>query len=627
MKIQDSDFDSQGVGGRLIVLIRRPAVVLAALLISAFFLYGRILPAPFVYDDLELLIGSPLIKSLAAPLQNWQIAGTKLVTFLTFALNYALHGENTFGYHLVNVALHGFNAWFLYLLIRLFFKTPRLEDSLSQPNVIAFIAALIFLCHPLQTQAVSHIWQRTELLNAFFYFLTLLCYLQGRLQKQSGYFLLATLFFICGFYSKGMIVSFPLLALLIEDALFENKQPKRNFLRCLGIGTILVQLLFWHITIIDEFRAKLFYGLMVVTGTMITPTHVYTQIDVIGRYILLTLFPICQNLDHSVVLSATFFSPRVLMSTVLILFVVAGGIDMWKRNRLISLGIFWFFIALLPSSLLGGREPMVEHRLYFSVAGFALAIAVFFALCIERKRKYVWFTVILIALLSLLTLSRNYFWQSPRLLFEDTVRKSPGKARATLMLGTVYLTQNRMEDAEEMFVRAMKLDPGSAESYNNLGLIYLNTVRTANAEEMFEKAIATSPDFAPAYINLGYFVLGIGDDDRAQELFQKALRLGKTDAALVGLGAVALAQGQVEQAKSFLEQAIAAEPRNYKAYLVLGDISFAQRNNPQAIRYYQKAVSLKPDLTEAYQKMGNSYSRQGDYENARWMMEKAKVLE
>jgi len=103
--------------------------------------------------------------------------------------------------------------------------------------------------------------------------------------------------------------------------------------------------------------------------------------------------------------------------------------------------------------------------------------------------------------------------------------------------------------------------------------------------------------------------------------------LGKTDAALVGLGAVALAQGQVEQAKSFLEQAIAAEPRNYKAYLVLGDISFAQRNNPQAIRYYQKAVSLKPDLTEAYQKMGNSYSRQGDYENARWMMEKAKVLE
>ncbi|MCC6758214.1 MAG: tetratricopeptide repeat protein [Candidatus Omnitrophica bacterium] len=504
-------------------VLRQPLSVLVGLLALALLLYGQILSAPFVYDDHQLLLGSPLIQSLVAPFQDWQSAGTKLVAFWTFALNYSLGGEYPFGYHLVNVLLHGFNAWFFYLLIRLFFETPRLSKTTSSPDALAVLAAFVFLCHPLQTESVSYVWQRTELLNAFFYLLTLICYLQGRLNKGKSFFMLAAVFFVLGFYSKGMIVSFPLMALLLEDALFDVPREKRIFLRSLGIGIICVQLLFWHIPIIDNFRWKLFYGLMVITGTMITPTHVYTQLDVIGRYIILAVFPFWQNLDHTVPLTATFWSSRTVLGAFMVVFLIAVGVDLWKKKRLMALGIFWFFIVLLPGCLLGGRDPMAEHRLYFPMAGFALLSAVIFVQWFENKKKYAWLAFVFLGLLSLLTLSRNHLWQSPRLLFEDTVRKSPGLARPALMLGTVYLTEKRYGEAEEMLTRAIQLDPQSAESYNNLGFIFLNSGRSMEAEQMFEKAIAARESFVPAYLNLGYFALRIGDVDRAESLFQKAL--------------------------------------------------------------------------------------------------------
>jgi Tfp pilus assembly protein PilF len=157
------------------------------------------------------------------------------------------------------------------------------------------------------------------------------------------------------------------------------------------------------------------------------------------------------------------------------------------------------------------------------MAGFALLLAVVFVQWFEDKKKYAWLVFVFLGLLSLLTLSRNHLWQSPRLLFEDTVRKSPGLARPALMLGTVYLTEKRFGDAAEMLTRAIQLDPQSAESYNNLGFIFLNSGRSMEAEQMFEKAISARESFVPAYLNLGYFALRIGDVDRAESLFQKAL--------------------------------------------------------------------------------------------------------
>ncbi len=575
------------------VLTRRPGWVLLGILLLSFFLYGQILTAPFVYDDHELLLNSPLIKSLTAPFQNWQMAGPKLLSFWTFAVNYRIDGKHTFGFHVVNVVVHSFNAWFLYLLVRLVYKTPRFKNTLSSPDNLAFCAAIIFLCHPLQTQAVSYIWQRTELLNAFFYFLTLLCYLQGRLNRGKGYFILAALFFICGFYSKGMIVSFPLLALVLEDALFDVPRSRRVFFRCTGAGTIVILLLFWHQAGINEFRSHLLLFLMNITVTMISPAHCYTQLDVVVRYVFLTLFPFWQNLDHAAPLVETFWNPRVLLATGFILFVFSAGFYFWKRNRLIAVGIFWFFIALLPSSLLGGRDPMVEHRLYFSLAGFSLVAASVAMILFAHKEIYGWIAVFFVTVLSLLTFSRNHLWQSPRLLFEDTVRKSPHLARPALMLGTVYLMEDRYDDAAKMFARVIKIDPQSPESYNNLGLIFLRTRRSMEAEEMFEKAIAVKANFTPAYINLGYFALGIGDDDRAEELFKRALTLGKKDSALVGLANIALACGRLNEARDLLEQAIVIEPRNSKAYGVLAEMYQRMGDKTRSLKMKEKAKAVE----------------------------------
>tara|TARA_Y100000780_G_scaffold54323_1_gene46561 strand:+ start:161 stop:748 length:588 start_codon:yes stop_codon:yes gene_type:complete len=140
--------------------------------------YSNTLEAPFVFDDKLVIVENPIVRDLGYMVNpseakvhkghfEYESFRHRYIGYLTFAINYWFHKLDVTGYHLVNIAIHIINGLIVYWLVILTFKTPFLNSSVlgGRINEIAFFASLFFACHPLQTQAVTYIWQRVTSLS------------------------------------------------------------------------------------------------------------------------------------------------------------------------------------------------------------------------------------------------------------------------------------------------------------------------------------------------------------------------------------------------------------------------------------------------------------------------------
>lgn len=176
-------------GSAAATLLQRalPLVMLVVLALAA---YANAFGAGFVFDDLGIIGDGRLRRDLTAFAGDpgWILHENRWVGYLTFALNERLGGADAAAYHLVNIAIHAVNALVVYALVATTFGTPRLRGSLvvSWSRAIAFVAAAAFVAHPLQTQAVTYVYQRFTSLAALFCLLATLQYARWRLRRDQG---------------------------------------------------------------------------------------------------------------------------------------------------------------------------------------------------------------------------------------------------------------------------------------------------------------------------------------------------------------------------------------------------------------------------------------------------------
>ena len=139
-----------------------------------FAVYWNSLPAPFTFDDDHAIVLNEQIRHISTSLspteQGSPLAGRPLVS-LTFAMNYALGGLSVRGYRLVNIAIHVMNGLLLFGLVGR--TLARQTDVTPAPRIVAFAIALIWMLHPLVTEPVDYVSQRTELMMTTFFLLTL----------------------------------------------------------------------------------------------------------------------------------------------------------------------------------------------------------------------------------------------------------------------------------------------------------------------------------------------------------------------------------------------------------------------------------------------------------------------
>ena len=152
--------------------------------------YATSLSGPFLFDDDASVVENTTIRNLRPsvalqPDRESPTAGRPLVN-LTFAINYAIGGLNVAGYHATNIAIHLLCGLVLFGVAKRTLDLPRIPASLRQWSAdLAFAITLLWVVHPLNSEAVDYITQRTESLMALFYLLTVYSALRAAVDPAS----------------------------------------------------------------------------------------------------------------------------------------------------------------------------------------------------------------------------------------------------------------------------------------------------------------------------------------------------------------------------------------------------------------------------------------------------------
>jgi tetratricopeptide (TPR) repeat protein len=616
-------------------------------------IYSNTFSSPFHFDDIPNIVENSKLRDLS---NFWPPSGTRYVGFLSFALNYHFGGLDVFGYHIVNLIIHIINGLLVWSLIILTSKTPVMEragGSAQLKYFIALTASLVFVSHPVQTQAVTYIVQRFASLATLFYLLSIVLYIKARLAtvvagqgfspaKGPGVSVKTILFGLGSLLSavlamktKEISFTLPFVVLLYEFMFFEGKILTRKNLLYLVPFLLIVLIIPLSIIGIDKPLGDIIGELReAAMETEEIPRGIYllTQFGVIVTYIRLLFLPINQNLDYDYPLYKTFFEPGMFFSFIFLLSIFAFAVYLFKRSRktgnayglLASFGILWFFITLsVESSIIPIRDVIFEHRLYLPGVGAVVAFGAGMFYFLEHgKVKNIALVTSLLLLITAAPLgiaahSRNLVWKDEVTLWEDVVSKSPEKARGQHNLGRSYYKQGRTDDAIEKYRIALRLKPDYADPHINLGNAYKKQGLIDSAIEEYKSAIKLKPGYATAYYNLGLAYRKLGRTDEAVKEYKLALSLNPNHVgAHNNLGNIYYKQGRIDEAIEEYKEALRLKPDYVEARYNLGTAYHSQNRIDEAIEEYKEALRLNPDYVDAHNNLGTAYAIQGRMDEA-----------
>jgi protein O-mannosyl-transferase len=633
----------------------RPLSVLVLLSILAVLVYSNTFSVPFLFDDFRNIINNPLIKE---PHKLFDFSNPRYAGLFTFALNYYLGGLDVFGYHLVNLSIHIANSFLVYALVLLLFRASGTGTPIqARIPWIALVTAMLFILHPIQTQAVTYIAQRLASLSTMFYLLTVVAYFKWRLASSEGrrpflWYGVALLSTILAMKTKENGFTLPFMILLVEAVFFQSFTKKRWMNLTPFLLTLPIVPMFWALSEGNQALTKM-------ATTMSRSDYLFTQFRVIITYLRLLVFPIRQNLDYDYPIYHSLFQPPVFFSFLFLVCFFTFAIYLLYCSRritthsllptpyflLIAFGILWFFLTLsVESSIIPIDDVINEHRLYLPSAGLLLAFTTVVIAghgALQTKRPVggilsfaaspatlIGFMALILFLLGASTYQRNRVWINDLTLWQDVVNKSPGKARGHNNLGLAYWKLKRNEEALKAYQVSLSLNPYYVEAHSNLGLAYHTLGRHGEAIHEYQAAIALDPDFAPAYTNLGvtYHILRRYDD--AIQEYEKTLRIDPQYAeAHYNLAITYDVLKRQDEAIRSYKTAITYNPEFSSAHHNLGNIYHAQGRFDEAIREYQTAITLNPEFTPSYTNLGNVYHDLKRYDEAIQAYEKALTVD
>jgi len=492
-------------------------LALAAIAVAAAVAYAPSFAVPFQYDDdARLTYNHALPDGDLLAAVRW-IGNSRVLPALTLILNYRLAGFDPLGYHAVNFAVHVFAAFGVFALALTLCRTPRLA-SLWPPEravPLATFAGLLFACHPLQTQAVTYIIQRSAAMAALFYLWSVVCYLHARLRlhvatgrRAAPAFAASAGFAVCAVLSKENAVSLPAALLLSEWIGFGRPRRWRTLLIG-GVAAVAIlavpvvwKTVAWNapppaageLTLPERIINAVFVPRNLRQADARTPPleYLFTQATVLPRYLRLAAVPWGLNIDHDVPI-ARGVSAEVLAGALFLAALVAVGVSQLGRRPLVAFGILWFFItASVESGLIPIDDVMVEHRMYLPMAGVSVTGGWLFAVAAERVPRLARAAgaAVVVALIAL-TFARNLVWLTPLSLWLDAAEKSPGKSRPQVNVGAAYHNADRLADAVAHYCRALKLSPDDELANENLELALTQLGRLATVAP---KVVDKRPD-------------------------------------------------------------------------------------------------------------------------------------
>lgn len=591
------------------------------IIILGFKIYSNSFDCSFQFDDKHNIIDNEAIKSLSNIKQMWDINHSRFLAFYSFALNYHFDELNVEGYHKINLMIHIINACLVFWIARLLFATPVLKNLpiAQHAKSISLITALLFVSHPLATGAVTYIVQRMASMVAMFYFMSVAMYMKARVSESKAKYLFfagAIISAICALLTKENAYTLPLVIVLIELFFFNTKTIAINFKDKKVIGAI-IGIVAFVVFIFANFSLSVLKPIAPSTfnSYTITPAnYFFTQLSVIVKYIQLLFVPLHQNVDYDFHLSNSLFEAPTLISGLLLLSLLILAVYLFNRNRIISFGIFWFFITLsIESSFIPISDLIFEHRTYIPSFGFFIILtAGIYGLAWEKfKYALLVFFAILICVNSVLAYQRNEVWKDDISLWSDAVSKSPNKERPYLNRGYAYGNRKQWDSAIADFTKVNEIRPKyHAAAYYNLGIAYWTIGQKDKSMENYSMAISADSKYTEAYYGRGVCYYYLNEPEKAIADYTAALKINPNlESVYYNRGITYANLRKYPEAIADYNSAININPNNFNLYFNRA-IAFGNLNQwDKSVTDLRKVLELDPGNKSAVANLEMANSR------------------
>lgn len=600
----------------------RIAITAVVLIAAGVLAYANSLDAPFVFDDANTVELNPYITKLwplseavRAPVQS-AVSGRPVVS-LSLALSYAQGGRSPATFRAWNIGILILSSLVLFGIVRRTLAS-RGDDAVSG-WLSATAVALFWLVHPIQTEVVDYITQRTESLMGLFYLLTLYCAIRCMEGRAPAPVWAAASVLACaaGMGSKEVMVTAPLLVLLY-DAVFAAGSWSGALRKRPGLYAGLAAT--WILLAVLNADGPRFRSAGFTTG--ISPwTYLLNQAVMIGTYLKLSIWPRPLVLDYGRTQPIAWTTALPYAAVVAALIGLATAAWIRGRRDLAYLGA-WFFLTLAPSSSLVpiATEVGAERRMHLALAAVitALVLGVRAAAArwpedsrVRRPGVAAGAITIVAAGLTAQTMARNREYLDPVGLWQGVLAERP-HGRAHHNLAIALRAAGKTDEAMAHYRTAAAEEPAA---HYALGFELGRSGRFDEAEHALSEYIAQLPEgelVPSAWLLRGHALVNLGRPADAERAFRETLRMAPTNPDVhLALADLLNGQGRAAEALTLYRAQLERTPDSPETLRGIGLALYATGRGADAIRAFERVVALRPGDPDPLVNLGNALASEG----------------
>lgn len=549
-------------------------VVCVSLAVAIGGAYYNALGNGFVFDDYLLVVDNPLIRtsrSLWTLLSDPLSLGYRPLRTFSYIIDYRIGGMQPWVFHLSNLLSHWITACVVFLVALRLTNAPTLDKAHWQWRP-AILVAFLWALHPVQTDAVTYIAGRRDILGGLCLFSGLWAYLQFRnltapTRWRYGWLLLSCLMYGLGILSKESVLVLPLLCWAYDVQQEGMMESLRRRWALYFLVLLLGAVVLWYFAgwmILRTIQQAAWHGGSM-AGNFATVARIWVH------YLSVMLYPHTLLADYSYdafPVSRAMTEPEVLWALATLGGAIVGVWGLARWRSLCGYGGLWMLITIVPvSHIVPIQEIAAEHYLYVPLFGFCVIVGLLLdALCrapvehpvgVGALRPIVG-SVLVVALFSCAIariVNRNRDWLDEERLWSVTAQTAPRSARAHYNLAGVYKQQKRTQEAAREFAATLAVVPRHVGAIVGFGELAFEAGQYGQALAYAIQARKIAPRNARAIYLLAWVRLALKEVVVAEGLFQQArVLMPNMPGVYAGLLAVAKERGDDEAEARWAEK-------------------------------------------------------------------------